>query len=288
MTAVDPIPRRAPHALVRAFTLATVVALLASTAAGIADAQTVAAAARDSTPAPAMPAYRYRLLGVYDESTGDPVEGVQVQDILSGLSMRTSATGTVSLVFLPPGGSIVRLRKLGYEEQTFFIAIAPADTTPVTVTMRSAVMLPTVHVIDSASGAATLREAETRERAAHGGYFVGEAEMRKLDNTTLTHALLSRLPGMMLTLGPHGEEYVVSARRPCSGLALAGCQQRCFVGLFVDGVPYSSGSGPIDFSRWSTQEFAMAEFYPDQESTPFQFRSGASPCGVLLLWTRAR
>src|SRR6185312_9802088 len=89
----------------------------------------LAAQRPDSAAKPAANAYRFRLLGVYDEQSGDPIEGVEVADLLHGNKSLTSKTGTVSLFFLPDGGGIVRLRKVGYEVQTLTIPISPSDTT---------------------------------------------------------------------------------------------------------------------------------------------------------------
>src|ERR1051325_4893082 len=80
-------------------------------------------------------AYRYRLLGVYDEQTGDPIEGVEVTDVVSGNSSLATSTGRVSLLFRPEGGRLVRLRKVGYAVQTMPVTISPPDTTPITVAL---------------------------------------------------------------------------------------------------------------------------------------------------------
>ncbi len=239
----------------------------------------------------AAPAYRYRLLGVYDGNTGQPLDSVQVSDVMTGLSMMTSSTGAVSLIFLPDGGSFVRLRKLGYAMQTFLVPISPADTTPLTVVMEPMTMLPTVVSSDSAPAfvSPALMAAEERMRAHAGGYFIGPQEMRKWDNSTMTDAIIAHMPGLMLQLGPHDEQYLVSTRQTCGGAALAGCgSPNCHVGVYVDGVPWASG-GPIDFGHWTTYDFAMVEFYPGGASVPEQFNSTATGgCGVLLLWTRER
>src|SRR5450432_1775880 len=72
--------------------------------------------------------FRYRLLGIYDGFTGDPVTGVEVADVLAGSKTETGATGVVSLFFLPEGASIIRLRKVGFELVTMPVMIAPHDT----------------------------------------------------------------------------------------------------------------------------------------------------------------
>src|SRR6185437_5066478 len=86
---------------------------------------------------------RGRLLGVYDETSGDPVVGADVVDMLTGDHTLTRATGTVSLWFLRAKGSMVQVRKVGYEP--WQSVVDPADTTPVTVVLKHAVAeLPTV------------------------------------------------------------------------------------------------------------------------------------------------
>jgi Carboxypeptidase regulatory-like domain len=85
-------------------------------------------------PAP-LPLYRYRLLGVYDQETGEPIAGADVIDMQTGDHVKTTATGTVSLVFLPEGGSPVRITKEGYEELSIAVEISAETTVPLTLTM---------------------------------------------------------------------------------------------------------------------------------------------------------
>jgi hypothetical protein len=96
---------------------------------------------RDSTTAPhdstaPLPAYRYRLLGVYDQDTGDVIEGARVVDVNTGSYVNTSPTGTVSLMFLPEGESLLRIAKPGYEDLNLTVDIGPTATTPLTLLMK--------------------------------------------------------------------------------------------------------------------------------------------------------
>lgn len=232
--------------------------------------------------------YRYRLLGVFDDESGAPIQGAEVRDLVSGLSSPTSLTGTVSLFFLPDSGSLIHIRKIGYDPQTLTVAITPKDTAPVTVVLhRSAQELPTVKV----TGAATptymsplLRGAQQRMDEHAGGYYIDENQMRKLDSQTLALALTPRMPGLRSTQGAHGETYLVSSRQACAN-TMGGCRSaNCFISVYVDGI--KSTQVPQDFNRLSPQDYAIAEFYSSAETTPAEF--GPSPCGTLLLWTRER
>jgi hypothetical protein len=231
---------------------------------------------------------------VYDEQSGEPVEGVEVADVLNGNKSTTTKTGTVSLFFLPDGGGLVRVRKIGYATQTLTIAISPADTAPVTIVMSRATQLPTVVVKDSAPKYLSQPLRRFDERRALGiGHFITDSVFRKHDNSTMANLLTSQLPGIMTTPGPGGASFIVSARRPCSGPAMRKCvQSDCYITVYIDNVKtfdasISPASFRPDFSRISPMEYAAAEFYQGAEIPP-EYNSTGSGCGVLLLWTRER
>lgn len=250
--------------------------------------------AAGGAPAKANYAYRYRLLGVYDAVSGEPVEGVEVADVLSGTKALTTKTGTVSLLFLPDGGSLVRLRKLGYEVQTMTVAISPADTAPITVVLVPATQLPTVVVTDSAPNYISpgLRSFEDHRKTGMGQY-VTEAEFRKGDNRTMANLLSARFSGLQ-TVNRRSATYLVSSRVQCSGPALlAKCgSPSCFVTVYVDGVRTFDASMGVqaapDFAHLSPMEYAAAEFYSGGSTLPDGISPTNSSCGTLLLWTRER
>lgn len=245
-------------------------------------------AAQDTAAKPKTYAYRYRVLGVFDAASGDPVEGVEVIDVLNGNKALTTKTGTVSLMFLPDGGSLVRLRKVGYEMQTMTVAISPADTTPLTVVLAHATALEPVVVKDSAPKylSPTLRAFEERMKAGFG-HFVTETEFRKDDGKPLANILLSHIPGIMRKLGPRGETFLVSTRQP-----------NCYVNVYQDGVRMTDAVGTgmrsrvataaVDFSHLDGTSLTAAEFYAGGAAVPPEFNATSNGCGTLLLWTRER
>ena len=88
-----------------------------------------------AVPPPGLPPHRLRLLGVFDLEDGSPLAGVAVVDSASGTRATTTATGTVSLAFLPEGRSTLLLRRDGYADTTLDVTIAPGDTIPITFVM---------------------------------------------------------------------------------------------------------------------------------------------------------
>jgi hypothetical protein len=95
------------------------------------------AAPATSLPVPvaSLPAYRFRLLGVFDRDTGEPIDSADVADMTTGTKARTTATGTVSLVFLPEGTSPVRISKPGYDDLSLAVEISAEAITPLTLIM---------------------------------------------------------------------------------------------------------------------------------------------------------
>lgn len=241
-----------------------------------------------------MPAYRARIIGVYDEASGDPIDSVRVLDVLNGNSSLTTRTGTVSLFFLPDGGSLVRLQKIGYEPQTLTVAISPADTVPLTLTLRRLTQLsPVVTQANSTPRyiSPALQGFEERRKAGFG-YFVGDSVLRANEGRLLANVLASRMPGFITRPGRASATYLGQSPRCVGG----GPPQ-----VYLDGVPLSpdvpagrtSRSGsldnlPFNLTNFDVSSLAGVEWYPDGTSQPVEFNHTSARCGALLLWTRER
>jgi hypothetical protein len=240
--------------------------------------------ARSRSKPPAR--YRKRLLGAYDAQTGDPIEGVEVMDLMSGTSAVTTRTGTVSLVFLPDGGSLVRLRKAGYAPLTLAVAISPKDTAPFTILLRRSPQdLPTVVTRNSAPRYISpgLHGFEERRRAGLGGQFVDEATLRKMDGDSMS-TVLHRFHGAALKSGRF-----VSTQKGTAGPTPHSNSARGTgdVAVYENGVRRAR-IGAMDFSRILVDDYAAVEFYAGAETYPVWISPANNDCGVLLLWTRER
>jgi hypothetical protein len=218
------------------------------------------------------PAYRKRLLGVYDSQTGDPVEGVEVSDLFAKLTATTSPTGTVSLAFLPEGETMIRIRKVGYTAKTMLVVISPIDTLPYTILLeRSAQVLPTVVTKDSSVRkwrSPGLQAFEERRRAGFG-QFLTDSILRRYDSGPLTSAI-RRLSGVAVN---------------CRGSVCMAISQRalCAVKIYQDGIAISDRN----LEQMQTFNYSGVEYY-NTASIPPQYNQTGNACGVLLLWTRER
>lgn len=251
----------------------------------------------------ALPAYRYRVLGVYDQESGVPIPDVQVADVMNGNSALTTQTGTVSLLFLPDGGGLVRLRKVGYGVETFMVTISPADTTPLTVVMQRVQTLGKVVVNDTAKKflSPALRGFEERRLSGQGGYFIPDSVLRANENEPLTDVIQSRMPGMMFeTIYPGGHRFAVSTRKQCSGpVLLHACSNTpdCFVAVYVDGqlLFNTKLAHEMSASLWPSLDLTLpvntlsgAEYYASAATAPVGMHVDDDGCGSLWLWTRER
>lgn len=88
----------------------------------------------DPKQLPFLPAERRaRILGVYDDATGEPIADAEVVDVATGTYAKTTVTGTVTLGFLPDGQSTIQIRRTGYTELKLDVSISPRDTLPLTL-----------------------------------------------------------------------------------------------------------------------------------------------------------
>lgn len=240
-------------------------------------------AAGSAVAQPAM-VYRHRVLGVFDIATGDAVPGAAVVDVRTGTTALTTETGTVDLAFLPDGGTVVRVRKVGYHPLEQFVRISPTDTAPVTILLTpTATVLSPIVARDSARRylGPAMQEFEAR-RATGRGQFIAEDYLRKHEATTMPNIVRS-FSGLQVACSRSGF-YVCeavanrSARRP--NLPGGDCR---FV-VFIDGVYVRDP----DLAKLVVADFAGIEAYTAGQRIPPRFNMNGNPCGALLFWSRER
>ncbi len=258
-------------------------------------AQTPAGAPTPAAPAaPANAAFRARWLGVYEQLTGDPIEGVRVLDMATGNSALTSKDGAVNLLYLSEGANLVKLQKVGFEPITVAVAIGPRDTMPMTMLMRRLTELPAVVTTsksESSHLSGFLRGFDERRRNAASGYFITDSVIRREEYRTLADLLHAHAPNVVIQHdGRLGDQLAGSP----SCTWREGPPQ-----VYVDGVAvappvsFTSKKGnaplpPFDLSQFNLIEIGAIEWYPDNARTPVEFTHTSARCGALLLWTRER
>ena len=240
-----------------------------------------------------------RILGVFDDATGDPMQGVEVMDTQTGISAQTSVTGTVSLSFLLPGGSEIRIRKVGYGVQTMDVQlVTTGDTMPITVVLKRVTELPAVVTRDSTRHyiSPTLRAFEERRKVATTGYFIDEKALRKEDGRPLGNVLVAHAPGAIVRQVNSASFLLRSPR----------CSNGGQPDVYIDGVSLAhlpdprwpqpsrqrnkadTRDVPIDLTQFQVSDLAGIEFYPDNATMPAELSRTSAGCGALMLWTRER
>lgn len=207
-----------------------------------------------------------RLLGIYNASSGDPVEGAEVWDLIAKTYVVTSSTGTVSLAFVQSqhDSAAIWIRKLGFQDTTFIVKTGKADTIPITFFLPKASELSVINTIADAVSLLPVAMRGFEERHAQGyGKFITPAELREQPDGRMLNEVLA-----------------------AKGIDLSRRTQKtvrttCRAQIYVDGI-----RGTYD-PMSSAGDYQGIEFYSGPATAPEQFKAN-SACGVLLLWTRSR
>lgn len=254
--------------------------------------------------AQAKPEQKYigRLVGVYDESTGNPIDSVEVRDLVTGSFAYTTRTGTMALSFVDTAGSLLRIRKFGYAPITMFIGNAPG-LPPVTLVLQpTAQRLPAVVTHDTLRHYLSPTISAFEERRKTGmGYFVSEAELRKEETRPLANVLRSHVATLAI------QDVVMGGQRVTIAASRRGNGGACPVDVFLDGVKLNSNSqsgtlailgsrrsggtalqqGYVDLGQFLVTDLAGVEYH-NVSDMPAEFEHTGSGCGGLYLWTRER
>jgi hypothetical protein len=230
-----------------------------------------------------------RILGVFDDATGQPIVGAEVIDAEAERKALTSVTGTVSLASLGVDSTVVQVRKIGYQPQRFTVATGVADTVPVTVVLKPlGQRLPAVTTTTTAGRLAA--EFEQRRRIGIG-HFITEDEIAQRPAHDL-YSLLGRMPGLISNVTEvatgHGE-MIVRRMLMHGGAGLD--NHFCTPNFFLDGMYYPLDDGPeplLTLGMFAEPASVKGvEVYENAAGIPAQFdRSASTGCGSVVIWTK--
>jgi hypothetical protein len=234
-----------------------------------------------------------RLLGVFDQATGEPVIGVQVRDEFSGAYALTTVTGTVRLTFLSFRGNaaVVRLMKIGYEPKT--VLLAQGDTAALTEVLQRVPMLAPV--------VTTERYRLDRDEGRWDG-FARRCEQRTI--TCFTDSTLAAKPSSNMadfligapgvTMGACGPDKTRNGQ--CGLIAMHSATippAYCEPSIFVDGFWWNAhATSAIDMTPgtppaapFTPANVKGVEVYPSEVPRPLKFE-GDPICGAIVIWTK--
>jgi hypothetical protein len=206
-----------------------------------------------------------------------PLADVEVTDAVDGgMIGQTSAKGEVSLAPLPEGRSLVRLRRVGYEQRVQIVDIGPQRTGPVNIVLHTVTQLAAVKVTATAGISARAANAGFQDRSSSGfGHFLFPKDFDRTSGDL--SPLLMRL----------GMRPVTTIR----GTFMSGSHggKTCPVTIYLDGALFymsQPGVNPPDVRNMLASDYAGAEYYVSAAETPAEYNATGSGCGTLVLWTR--
>jgi hypothetical protein len=229
-----------------------------------------------------------RILGVFDDATGEPIVGADVIDTDAETKLKTSVSGAVQLSFLGVDSTVVQVRKIGYIPKTFSVATGAADTVPVTVVLKPiAQTLPTVVTTGAARATGAFADFELRRRAGLG-HFITQEEIEKRLAFDL-YGYLERVPGLTYNIAgaPNGQAVRRILMHGGAGLGTGFCTPN----FFLDGMyyPLDEGNEPLFSLTLFAQPAYLKgiEVYESSGTIPAQFdRSSSTGCGSVVIWTK--
>jgi hypothetical protein len=213
---------------------------------------------------------------------------------------RTDATGAFRIDDVPVGAQEVSVRRLGFTPTTATVTFAANDEEERRVVLSPLTVLDSVAIIADRPPARLVEFEEHRRLGL--GYFLGRAELEKMDGQS-TRIALSNARQMVFAGGryPMGSGVQKlrkdrddgSCKHPnalspplqeLGGAMICGC----FPVVYLDGVVQSGSptSEPFDLLSFPVNQLEAVEWYVTPATIPGQYNRFGAPCGVLVLHTR--
>lgn len=224
----------------------------------------------DSVPADSLANLRGRVVSAL---TGGPLENAHVQLLESGRGSITDSTGRFSIADVRPGDETVKVRLIGFAEDSLPIDLRAGRTTDVTLLMdRNVLRLEDINVTVNRPMRDELQEFYRRKEVGLG-WFIGPGDIERR-RPQRPSDLLRTVPGVEVSPVRFGKSFVRFRR--------AVGNRVCEPALFVDGV-YTEAMDLDDIDR---SDLLALELHRGPSEIPGDFARGSGNCGAIVAWTR--
>ena len=211
-----------------------------------------------------LPTGTARLAGVVRDAGGRPVAGAQVRVLGTAARGRADERGAYELTNLPAGTQELEVRQFGFGVARGPVELRNEQRTRLDVQLGKVASLDAMHVV--ATRAPRYPEFEQRRKEAIGGRFLDEAQIRKLNLTSVSE-YVNFLPGFRAVPVRWGDTRFYSIRYP-----------DCQPVVLVNDLPIAS----LHDLPTPTMLGAL-EVYNTTAGAPPSHRSA---CGTIIFWTK--
>jgi hypothetical protein len=170
--------------------------------------------------------------------SGQPARGSVVEIVRTGQKTRADDRGTFVLDSIPIGSQTIRVRQLGFEEESLALDVGPSFGQGLVVKLKETVPVLTAVRVSATPIDEALDRVGFSQRSQHSvGHFLTREEIARKSDFQFTD-LLRGIPGLTVGIDKYGDDVISSGRAGGSILnSTHGCVQ-----YFVDGQPWGNGA----------------------------------------------
>lgn len=220
------------------------------------------------------------MSGTVVDSSGAPIEGVEVVVPSLQVSTRTDVGGAFRLADLTVGSHAVVARKFGYGPLDATLTFAANETLNRLMVLSRVTIINEVKVTAADRGIRGFAE----HKALGIGTFRTREDLEPLEGSTLA-GVIAQFPAVRVLSGI-GRHAVPIRQRGCiPDFASQKCKI-CPTKVIIDGMVANPGGEMFDLGFLAVTEIEAIEHYPEANEVPTRYFANDTRCGVLVIHMR--
>jgi TonB family protein len=218
------------------------------------------------------------IRGIVRDGQGSPVASAEVQWLPSGAVVRSKEDGSYTLIGVPVGPALVRVRRIGYLATQREITVSSQGTATADWKLARAPQEMAVLTVNARKEPSDGRLAGYRARleAKRGGHFITRERIEQSGNRSMLDAFRG-IPGVRIGTPPRGVN---------AGRLVRFRSSTCQPLVFIDG--FAASAADFDFESIDLNMVEGIELYLSSNSVPPELMGprGLEQCGVVAVWSR--